>query len=113
MAIEVRGTSGEGARVFVASLGDARRTLAVSAISATSQASRVSEAPALANGKFPCRGLNSDHACPVRAAITGNRTLVLEAMMADPMAGQLAYDDIVAMTDEMLDATARWLPQFS
>ena len=28
------------------------------------------------------------------------------------MAGQLAYDDIVAMTDEMLAATARWLPQF-
>ena len=28
-------------------------------------------------------------------------------MMADPMAGQLAYDDIVTMTDEMLEATAR------
>jgi len=37
----------------------------------------------------------------------------LEAMMADPMAGQLAYDDIVAMTDEMLAATAPWLPQFT
>ena len=36
-----------------------------------------------------------------------------EAMMADPMAGQLAYDDIVTMTDEMLAATARWLPQFT
>jgi alpha-galactosidase/6-phospho-beta-glucosidase family protein len=34
-------------------------------------------------------------------------------MMADPMASQLAYDDIVIMTDEMLDATARWLPQFA
>ena len=33
--------------------------------------------------------------------------------MADPMAAQLAYDDIVAMTDEMLAATARWLPQFA
>jgi alpha-galactosidase/6-phospho-beta-glucosidase family protein len=48
----------------------------------------------------------------VEAALNGNRTLVLEAMMADPMAGQLAYDDIVMMTDEMLAATARWLPQF-
>jgi alpha-galactosidase/6-phospho-beta-glucosidase family protein len=37
----------------------------------------------------------------------------LEAMMADPMAAQLAYDDIVAMTDEMLAATAPWLPQFT
>jgi hypothetical protein len=29
------------------------------------------------------------------------------------MAGQLAYDDIVTMTAEMLAATARWLPQFA
>jgi len=49
----------------------------------------------------------------VEAAFSGDRTLVLEAMMADPMAGQLAYDDIVAMTDEMLAATAPWLPQFT
>ena len=41
-------------------------------------------------------------------------TLVLEAMLADPMARRSSrYDDVVAMTDEMLAATARWLPQFA
>jgi len=48
----------------------------------------------------------------VEAALTGNRTLVLEAMLADAIATQIAYDDVVKMTDDMLTATARWLPQF-
>jgi len=48
----------------------------------------------------------------VEAALTGDRTLVLEAMLADAMATQVAYDDLVTMTDEMLAATSRWLPQF-
>ena len=63
-------------------------------------------------GEF-LRRINVVQEWTVEAAITGDRTLVLEAMMADPMAGQLAYDDIVTMTDEMLEATARWLPQFA
>jgi alpha-galactosidase len=63
-------------------------------------------------GEF-LRRINVVQEWTVEAAITGDRTLVLEAMMADPMAGQLAYDDIVTMTDEMLDATASWLPQFA
>jgi len=63
-------------------------------------------------GEF-LRRINVVQEWTVQAAITGDRTLVLEAMMADPMAGQLAYDDIVTMTGEMLDATARWLPQFA
>ena len=48
----------------------------------------------------------------VEAALTGDRTLVLEAMLSDAMATQISYDDLVTMTDEMLAATARWLPQF-
>ncbi|MGO9875211.1 MAG: hypothetical protein ACLPVY_15565 [Acidimicrobiia bacterium] len=63
-------------------------------------------------GEF-LRRINVVQEWTVEAAIAGDRTLVLEAMMADPMASQLAYDDIVIMTDEMLDATARWLPQFA
>jgi alpha-galactosidase len=63
-------------------------------------------------GEF-LRRINIVQEWTVEAALTGNRTLVLEAMMADPMAGQLAYDDIVTMTDEMLAATARWLPKFA
>src|SRR5262249_37298276 len=49
----------------------------------------------------------------VEAACTGHRTKVLEPMLADPFAGARPYEDIVAMTDELLDATAPWLPQFA
>jgi alpha-galactosidase len=49
----------------------------------------------------------------VEAALTGDRELVLQAMLADAVATQVSYDDVVAMTGEMLDATARWLPQFA
>jgi alpha-galactosidase/6-phospho-beta-glucosidase family protein len=38
---------------------------------------------------------------------------VLEAMLADPMAGRLPYEHVVRMTDELLAATSRWLPQFA
>ncbi|MEX0665730.1 MAG: hypothetical protein WD598_13320 [Acidimicrobiia bacterium] len=48
----------------------------------------------------------------VEAAVTGDRTKVLEAMLADPVAGSLPYDDVVSMTDELLEATKPWLPQF-
>ena len=63
-------------------------------------------------GEF-LRRINVVQEWTVEAALTGDRTLVLEAMMADPMAAQLAYENIVSMTDEMLAATAGWLPQFS
>ena len=37
----------------------------------------------------------------VEAALTGDRTLTLEAMLLDPLCSGLAYDDVVAMTDEL------------
>jgi len=49
----------------------------------------------------------------VDAALQGDRTLVLEAMLTDQMAGRLPYEHVVAMTDELLEATAAWLPQFA
>ena len=49
----------------------------------------------------------------VDAALTGNRTTVLEAMLADPLAGRLPYEHVVTMTAELLHATAPWLPQFA
>jgi len=58
------------------------------------------------------RRVNVAQEWTVEAALTGNRTLVLEAMLADVIATQIAYDDLVAMTDEMLAATGPWLPQF-
>jgi len=47
------------------------------------------------------------------AALTGNRELVFEAMLADPLASRLDFDALGRMTDEMLAATAPWLPQFA
>jgi alpha-galactosidase len=49
----------------------------------------------------------------VEAALSGDRTLVLEAMLTDQMTGRLPYEQIVAITDELLAGTARWLPQFA
>jgi alpha-galactosidase/6-phospho-beta-glucosidase family protein len=46
----------------------------------------------------------------VEAAVTGSPTTALEAMLADPMAGSIPYEHVVAMTDELLAATAPWLP---
>lgn len=49
----------------------------------------------------------------VEAAVSGSRERVLEAMLADPLASRLDFDRLVAMTDEMLAATAPWLPQLA
>ena len=37
---------------------------------------------------------------------------VLEAMLADPVAGSLPWEAVVEMTGDLLAATAPWLPQF-
>ena len=49
----------------------------------------------------------------VEAAVTGDRRLVLQAMLADPVAGSLPLEHITAMTDELLAASAPWLPRFA
>jgi alpha-galactosidase len=49
----------------------------------------------------------------VEAALQGDRTLVLEAMLSDQMTGRLPFESIVAITDELLAATTPWLPQFA
>lgn len=49
----------------------------------------------------------------VDAALRGDRTTVLAAMCCDPLASALPYEDVVAMTEELLAATARWLPRFA
>ncbi|MDQ1509277.1 MAG: hypothetical protein QOG50_1121, partial [Actinomycetota bacterium] len=46
-------------------------------------------------------------------AITGNRDRAVEAMLLDPLAGRIDFDRVEQMTDEMLAATSRWLPQFA
>ncbi len=49
----------------------------------------------------------------VEAAVEGSRDTVFEAMLTDPFAGRIDYDALGRMTDEMLAATKRWLPQFT
>ena len=49
----------------------------------------------------------------VEAAISGSRDRVVDAMLLDPLAGRIDFDHVEQMTDEMLAATAQWLPQFS
>jgi alpha-galactosidase len=59
------------------------------------------------------RRVVSSQELTVDAAVSGDRTTALEAMLADPMAGSLPYEHVVAMTDELLAATAPWLAQFA
>jgi alpha-galactosidase/6-phospho-beta-glucosidase family protein len=59
------------------------------------------------------RRIHASQELTVDAALNGDRTTVLEAMLADQMVGRLPYEQVVAMTDEMLAATAAWLPQFA
>lgn len=49
----------------------------------------------------------------VEAAVTGDRDRVVDAMLLDPFAGRIDFDSLVRMTDDMLAATSRWLPQFA
>jgi alpha-galactosidase/6-phospho-beta-glucosidase family protein len=49
----------------------------------------------------------------VTAALSGDREKVVEAMLLDPLAGRIDFDHVEQMTDEMLAATAQWLPQFA
>ena len=49
----------------------------------------------------------------VEAAISGSRDRAVDAMLMDPLAGRIDFDHVAQMTDEMLAATAPWLPQFS
>ena len=59
------------------------------------------------------RRVVSSQELTVEAALTGDRALVLQAMLADPVAGTLPWEHLTAMTDEILAASAPWLPQFA
>jgi len=59
------------------------------------------------------RRIASSQEATVDAALTGSRERAVEAMMLDPLAGRIDFDHLVTMTDEMLAATAPWLPQFA
>jgi alpha-galactosidase len=49
----------------------------------------------------------------VAAALSGDRTMVLEALLADPVTARLPYEQVLAMADELFAATSPWLPHFA
>jgi alpha-galactosidase/6-phospho-beta-glucosidase family protein len=59
------------------------------------------------------RRIASAQEATVAAALSGSRDKVVEAMLLDPLAGRIDFDHVEQMTDEMLAATAPWLPQFA
>jgi alpha-galactosidase len=49
----------------------------------------------------------------VQAAVAGDVTLLKQAMLHDPLVGAVCDpEEVWQMTDEMLVAQARWLPQY-
>lgn len=59
------------------------------------------------------RRVSASQELTVDAAVTGDRSTAFAAMLLDPLASRADYDEVAAMTEEMLAATAVWLPQFA
>jgi alpha-galactosidase len=59
------------------------------------------------------RRVSASQELTVEAALSGRRELVFEAMLADPLSSRIDWDQLQALTDDLLDATAPWLPQFA
>ena len=48
------------------------------------------------------------------AALTGNRELVKQAVLHDPLTGAVCNtDEVWQMCDEMFEALAPWMPQYN
>jgi alpha-galactosidase len=61
-----------------------------------------------------CRVSVSVQEMAVEAALTGNRELVKQAVLHDPLTAAVCTpDEVWSMVDEMFDALAPWLPQFN
>jgi alpha-galactosidase len=59
------------------------------------------------------RRVSASQEMTVEAALSGDRDLVFQAMLADPLASRVDFDTLRRLTDSMIDATAQWLPQFA
>jgi len=60
-----------------------------------------------------CNASISVQRLAVEAAVRGDRDLLVQAMMMDPLTGAVCTTpEIAQMVDEMLVAQARWLPQY-
>ena len=59
------------------------------------------------------RRVSASQELVVSAAMSGRRDDVLAAMLTDPLASRIDYEQVGDMTDEMIAATREWLPQFA
>ena len=59
------------------------------------------------------RRLSASQELTIDAALTGDRDLVLAALMTDPFASRIDYAQLRRMADDLLAANAEYLPQFS
>jgi alpha-galactosidase len=59
------------------------------------------------------RRVSDSQELAVDAALSGRRDDVVTAMLADPLASRIDYDQLLSMTDELIAATKEWLPQFA
>ena len=48
----------------------------------------------------------------VAAALSGDKELVLQVLLNDPLSNRLTTDQLVAMLEEFLAANRQYLPQF-
>jgi alpha-galactosidase len=58
------------------------------------------------------RRISASQEFTVQAALSGNRESVLDALETDPLTGRMDRRRLAALADELLAATAQWLPQF-
>ena len=60
-----------------------------------------------------CNQFISVQRLAVEAAVNGDKTLLKQAAMLDPLTGAICTtDEITRMVDEMLEAQKEWLPQY-
>ena len=59
------------------------------------------------------RRISASQEFTVRAALSGRRGEVLDALQTDPLAGRMDARRLELLTDELLAATRPWLPQFA
>ena len=59
------------------------------------------------------RRISASQEFTVQAALSGRRESVLDAMETDPLTGRMDARRLASLADELLEATAGWLPQFS
>ncbi len=59
------------------------------------------------------RRVSASQELTVEAAVRGDGDAVLGALLADPLAGRGAHEELLALRDDILTSTAPWLPQFS